>query len=1443
MLEQSANPVKKLKTDTANEDMDILVSGVCSSPVIALPGDVEVVEGMHDVDELINEDDHAKVIADIWGLPECSMRGMTIKDEETHFYSKLLDALKIYHLHLICPVVSHSHRHLSWAASLQKQIVMLENFSRAIGLQVLFYMLNSWRTMPGALEGSFNFFKLLPSNPLTLPTILQQSLISLLMELLGCSSKCKVPVRTPSLMYKNMQPFINLLLYSPIQDIKDQAYILAQAAMLSTGAFDKNPSEIGAWFLFLPGYSSTGSFFVGDQGVEVFQNSTSVVFSFFCDVVSTIGNNLIKYWDLFRCHTYRLKCVEGNPSLIGFCLLASLQVLAAYVSPEFSPFIICVLEKCLRVLSSKSGTFSLPEKSVISLYVSNTIKYLLQTQVETGLLCSLVDLLLSKRIEDNCSLVGNAQDLCEWRPLKNLLIFSRGIENRHFCCFSSIERKVAHADCYCVNILDEVKRVVSRGSDTGLVGATDNFISSVLIGLFWFHQIQLLYRTKPLVEFEQLSGSCSILIENFLAQLKVEQLDSGVEILLPPSSTQCILESARIVLSHPVLMLSLECPLTSSKDFTEEIFGDSLENFHVLARLGIHKMDHHVLNLLTTILDHLLTFCSAQRSLVEVDQEHECFLKAFKALVKKLNLIFRDRFDRCIKIGDLKPLAPTLYVLHALIHLISPLELLELVLWMFSRIDHIDSTLLESSQSVAVSVGLWIAGCAFDMLSAYLQQPYTKGISYGVFWGLEEKSFDVLLFENIYFQVIEIAMRFELDVADLCLQKAVNIANKCKITKNRCLPLSMDVSRVILSTPIKVLSYCIQQTSMTRANILFLLTEVSPFHLSVFGRLFSDVMNKYSLSKGKAINGTFSDTLSDDNFVMLLPTALLYLNSTSVKNGEPFAKFIENAYSFYGKLLLRNFSNWKSYVSGDMFKVECTGFLPSSMEELLNLLSDSLLGKSILMLRYYFASNGDALKLKKRLKFFVSVCPCSSAHDDLLDGDVSEIDAYSLDQSLNLVNRLVAKIYFCSMILFPMDNKEDESTKEIHSEMGSNKEHLSRIRFMNVLVQTWELIIKKFPSNSDYSGKVLGPNYFLFRFLEGFILRNILELTREMRNYPTKLNSLPFIEQLARSSLLYRFGDPATLKMLRGVLYLLSEGNLHILVLQLLLGHSQFAPTILSVSQSSVGSQFGVIFRPMESILRLLTISSTDRSALGEENSSQKTSDLYIKQLEVVKLLRTLLHIKVRQCDFDLEKDIGVNSRELLFLLLSSYGATLDELDLEIYNLMLDIESANEPSSGSIAEMDYLWGSAAIRIRKEREEEQVLSSDKTNDVEPVEDRRRSQFRENLPIDPKMCAYAVLHFPYDRTVGEVGYGNSGNMVELHYDAEKKQTYDPVFILRFAIHSLSMDYIEPMEFASLGLLAIAFVSISSPDDEMRKLGYEVLGRFRNALEIYTPFILNT
>ena len=63
----------------------------------------------------------------------------------------------------------------------------------------------------------------------------------------------------------------------------------------------------------------------------------------------------------------------------------------------------------------------------------------------------------------------------------------------------------------------------------------------------------------------------------------------------------------------------------------------------------------------------------------------------------------------------------------------------------------------------------------------------------------------------------------------------------------------------------------------------------------------------------------------------------------------------------------------------------------------------------------------------------------------------------------------------------------------------------------------------------------------------------------------------------------------------------------------------------------------------------------------------------------------------------------------------------------------------------------------------------------------------------------------------------------------------QIYDPIFILRFSIHTLLMGYIEPAEFARLGLLAVTLVSIASPDQELRMLGYECLGAFKKSLEV--------
>lgn len=166
--------------------------------------------------------------------------------------------------------------------------------------------------MPTGLEGSFEFLMNLLSSPLALQNNLHRSLLSLLIEYIGWSPRNKTPIRTPPLMYKHLQTLMKLLIFSPLSDIKDQAYSLAQAAMLSTGAFDRNQHEIASWFLFIPCFDR-GKSSVEVQGAGASQSLSSAVISFLSDAVSTTGKNLFKYWDnIVKCNTYHLETVTGD---------------------------------------------------------------------------------------------------------------------------------------------------------------------------------------------------------------------------------------------------------------------------------------------------------------------------------------------------------------------------------------------------------------------------------------------------------------------------------------------------------------------------------------------------------------------------------------------------------------------------------------------------------------------------------------------------------------------------------------------------------------------------------------------------------------------------------------------------------------------------------------------------------------------------------------------------------------------------------------------------------------------------------------------------------------------------------------------------------------------------------------------------------------------------
>lgn len=887
--------------------------------------------------------------------------------------------------------------------------------------------------------------------------------------------------------------------------------------------------------------------------------------------------------------------------------------------------------------------------------------------------------------------------------------------------------------------------------------ATDyHFISYLRLVLFWLYQIRLSCRVEQLVDFLQLSEICSSLVENLLSQLLVLKTDSDSPRTSRVLSSHDIQKVAETIFYHPALITSLSCPLECSEDLSESNLPDNVDALISLSRQKVHRLDHHALDILATTCEYLFSLCNDHQFTPEVEDEAgKKFVKAFNVLVRKLFQEVKVKFDHSIRRNNFLAFLPTFYALHALSGFISPFELLGLVRWMFSRID------MDDNQKSAICFGSCIAGGAFRNLSKYLQQPNAKRKAFDLFWTMEENNINSEILEELYIKISKFSFLFESEVADHCLLEAMNVVYRQKcMQKCNFHPLTVVMSRVIATTPVEMLSHCIYCTSKTKARLLSLLIDMSSMHLSTFGHLFSGILDTGFLHKG---NVTCALALSDEDYMMLLPSALSYLNSVLMKFGKPCYMHFRNIPSFYSKIILNGLLHSKNFVSRDVFHEEFGEVLPSSAEEFLNLINDSLLGKVICMLRHHYALNADSIKRKDRLKHFSSIFPPSVGHEELIDWNVGGLGSHSLNETLNLVNKIYAKVSFCRMLLFAkgtqvhsLSNEDSENLKDIHLDMGCNGGDSLQMQFVNILVDMWQCIVKRVPSVSLSSQKGHSTDSSsLWRYLEVLILRSIFELSREMHDGLIRVQCIPFLEKLMKPALLHRFEDPTTLQMLCDLLTLLSEGKFsRVPYLQLLLAHSQFVPTIRSLSKASYSSHVGAFSRPMSSILRSPVFLTTKQNE--NENDSKcnlEITELYIKQLVVIKLLRTLLPFKIHQDGFDFGKYLGIDLREVHLLLLSSYGATLTEIDVEIYNLMRTIECIDGLEHIRFAGIDYLWGSASLKIEKERNLEQSLSYDIMNDAEAVKEYCRNQLRENLAIDPKLCASTVLYFPYHIVVSD------------------------------------------------------------------------------------------
>ncbi|KAK3141459.1 hypothetical protein QOZ80_4BG0334220 [Eleusine coracana subsp. coracana] len=388
----SEPPQKKQRCDAFSAVDDIIIGGI----------DVE--QDKDTPEDLDMENDHASILCKIWGLDKEDPKVKEAKVIDDVFHSKLLDVLRLY-----------------------------------------------LRVMPSSFDGSFDFFRVIPPNPLDLSKEEQQSLLSLLLEYSGQSEGCWDPERVPESMYKHLQPLIYIMLHSQIKSTRDQAYILVKAAMASSGAFDLNFAEIDAWLVFLPGYEAKRCV---NESLRVGASNrlSDIVIPFICDAISLVGNNLYKYQE----HTHKL--IIRSDQFEG-------------CSPAFSPLIMCVLQKCLRLLDSESGSMKLHEKAMISLYVCNTIHLILQSQVDVQLLRDLIGAVLNERFEKFSSEEMNSRiRLAEWRPLINLLHFLRRTSDQQSCSlFAALE----HSSEFYANSLSSV---------TGKVEEMLNMLCGIKLG-------------------------------------------------------------------------------------------------------------------------------------------------------------------------------------------------------------------------------------------------------------------------------------------------------------------------------------------------------------------------------------------------------------------------------------------------------------------------------------------------------------------------------------------------------------------------------------------------------------------------------------------------------------------------------------------------------------------------------------------------------------------------------------------------------------------------------------------------------------------------------------------------------------------------------------------------------------------------------------------------
>uniref|UniRef100_A0A7I4D817 URB1 N-terminal domain-containing protein n=1 Tax=Physcomitrium patens TaxID=3218 RepID=A0A7I4D817_PHYPA len=734
--------------------------------------------------------------------------------------------------------------------------------------------------------------------------------------------------------------------------------------------------------------------------------------------------------------------------------------------------------------------------------------------------------------------------------------------------------------------------------------------------------------------------------------------------------------------------------------------------------------------------------------------------------------------------------------------------------------------------------------------------------------------------------------------ADRCLLSALQSFSPD--AEGGCSSSSSHLSLLVSTAPIEVINCCIQRPTILRGNIVKILVQTSTVHRNEFGRLLcqgtgedeieNDEASKFAskfLTEKKFQTEKTSFRLSDNDLFLLLPAAKVFLCKCQ---SSLMTRLVVHVASTYLRLLTTHIKRWDEFV----LKLLSFTELGSSVSKLVNKdhsveeLAGSYFKDIVTLMRRCLAI--CPLSSKKRVYLLRKLLP--KAGLPLADLQIDSLIGSEIDLStvfFQVYGKAAAARHILSDIEAHLPEAYTASSVPKQQKLRSLMAD-SVMRFATGLASTLTVIFKvaaqmKNQSTSSYTPRT--PK--VIKALEEFLQLQLVGVVKSIDTTGFEADIMSLFESYAKTCLRYKFGNVEGMKVLQALAgcllnlpddYTAKRREIVSSVLELVLSHSQFVLYIVSCSTASrplpknLGRQAGkgTALSSLPSILSLIgsPMVVSGKQTLGVASDMQVSSmseaegadiDVGIDapaevpeecQLALLQLVRSLFQVKMHPGDEILSSEDRATVEELLSLLLAAYGATTGRLDTEIYALMKQLESYGGPGFSGLASMDYLWGEAALQRRKAKVEEKSQLMDEGLEIdENVLESRKRTYKEDLTLDPRRCGLSVLCFPtlahHSITLGnrEVGAKSKKVFLSDTYDADlelqlKGTAYDPRYILQFGLHGIAVKCIDAEEFVCLGLLAVAIASLSSSDEDMRRLGYKLLAKYMSILEVHNIFL---